>query len=161
VSILVLATEHPVARKLHTCQMCSRLIAPGERYTRQRAIGDDGPYVWKECAHCSAMVDLLDIDWHDYQDEGWGPDAMFEYDPDTVKVMRLKALWRKRWTRRDGSLYPIPVGPDQPEEQPALTCRFCGVALRPARPSVWVDAEGRATGTVDDRNHNHTPEAAS
>jgi hypothetical protein len=76
---LVLASENPVARKEHRCQLCNRTIEPGERYNRQRNIGDDGPYVFKACAHCHAYVRLADI--AGYCDDGYTADDVWEYEP--------------------------------------------------------------------------------
>lgn len=107
---LLLASEHPVARKEHTCSMCRRTIEPGERYNRQRCIGDDGPYVFKDCAHCSALVAILHAvegDWYD-TDFGYTEYDVAELDPTTIRTARLKVMWKRHWRRRDGALYPVP-----------------------------------------------------
>lgn len=106
----VLASEHPVARKEHECSLCHRTIRPGERYNRQRSIGDDGPYVFKDCAHCEALVKALNDDegdWFDYY-EGYTEWDVAEFEPTTMRTARLKVMWKRQWRRRDGALYPIP-----------------------------------------------------
>lgn len=106
-SPLVLADDNPVARKEHGCQLCGRTIEPGERYSRQRNIGDDGPYVFKACAHCHAYVRLSEIaEWCD--DVGYTADDMWEYEPRNITEARWRAQHRRRWRRRDGGLCPIP-----------------------------------------------------
>lgn len=104
---LVLGDETPTARKEHRCQLCERTIRPGEKYHRQRNIGDDGPYVFKNCAHCQTMLPLIDWDWGD----GYTYDEFDSWWPErgSVEQWRLKVGWRRRWTHRDGTLYPVPV----------------------------------------------------
>ena len=106
----MIANEHPVARIMHRCDLCLRLIQPGERYNRQRIIGDDGPYVFKDCAHCSAAVKILDRvegDWYD-SDFGYSSFDLADFEPTTIETARLKVMWRRQWRRRDRALYPIP-----------------------------------------------------
>ena len=107
-SILVLADEQPVARKEHRCLCCYRTIEPGEKYHRQRNIGDDGPYVWKSCAHCAEMAVICDL-WAWADDYGVAWDSYDQFEPSSLAELRLKALWRKGWRRGDGTLYSIPV----------------------------------------------------
>jgi hypothetical protein len=107
-SPVVLASENPVARVEHGCQLCGRTIEPGERYNRQRNIGDDGPYVFKACAHCNAYVRLTDLS--SWCDDGYTIDDVYEYEPCTMREARWRAQHRRKWRRRDGSLYPIPGG---------------------------------------------------
>jgi hypothetical protein len=109
--VLVLGeTTNPVARRDHRCQLCSREIQSGERYNRQRNIGDDGPYVFKACAHCTAMVKVLNEiegDWYDDW-EGYSYTDLLEFDPSAIYTARLRVMFRRGWRRRDGSLYPVP-----------------------------------------------------
>lgn len=105
-SPLVLASENPVARIEHKCQLCYRTIEPGEQYNRQRNIGDDGPYVFKACAHCDAYVRLAGI--ANWADDGYAADDVWEYPPANIREARWRAMYRRKWRRRDGGLYPIP-----------------------------------------------------
>jgi hypothetical protein len=125
VSVTVIADEHPTARIAHTCQMCGRTIQPGEVYRRQRNIWDGtDPYVWKECAHCEALLKVGTFDDY-WWDEGVNEDTIREWEPPTITDMRWKVQWLRRWARRDGSLYPIPArltppaqsGPDGGEQR--------------------------------------------
>lgn len=109
---LVLASENPVARKDHRCDLCDRIIGPGERYNRQRNIGEDGPYVFKVCAHCCALVRLTTAtDWAD-DDAGYAADDICEWEPGTIWEARLRAQYRRKWRRLDGRLYPVPTAPE-------------------------------------------------
>lgn len=49
---VVLETVRPVARKEHFCETCLGTIGAGDKYVRQRNIGDDGPYVFKSHQLC-------------------------------------------------------------------------------------------------------------
>lgn len=109
--VTILADDSPVARKTHTCDMCSRTIEPGETYRRARSVGDDGPYTFKECGHCRLLLSLYGDefvwDWW----EGYSPEDVIEWEPQTVATLRLKVQFRRRWRRRDGGLYPLPIPP--------------------------------------------------
>lgn len=104
----VMSQATPTARKPHRCELCGRTIHPGERYDRSSNLGDGHLYTWKECLHCKALAALLwALDVPDY-DYGLGPDDVGEWEPQTVPLLRLKALFLRRWTRTDGTLYPVP-----------------------------------------------------
>lgn len=106
---VILWATTPVARKPHTCSLCSRTIDPGERYRRTRLVWDDAPYTFKECDHCAALVRVTDVmEWAD-EDSGYTTDDVHEWEPRTVRDLRLKVQFMRRWRRRDGSLYPVPV----------------------------------------------------
>jgi hypothetical protein len=106
----------PVARIEHHCSLCDRTIEPGEQYARHRMVGDDGPYVWKECAHCRALMKVYgsEIVWDWY--EGWGDEDVREWEPSTAEGREAQAHWRARWRGPDGALYPVPVAPDSSEQ---------------------------------------------
>ena len=53
-----LSQSEPKARKAHKCQMCYRTIEPGETYTRQANLGDDGFYSWVNCQQCDVFLNL-------------------------------------------------------------------------------------------------------
>lgn len=113
-SVTVIASENPVARKEHQCALCGRTIRPGERYNRQRNVWDGDPYVFKSCAHCHWLVtkgcpDSL-REFIDWADEGYTTDTIWDWEPSTVAEARLLVGFRRKWTRRDGSLYPVPDG---------------------------------------------------
>lgn len=104
--MIVLHSERPRAIKEHRCSCCSRVIRIGEQYERQRNIGDDGPYVFKSCAHCTALLRLVDL----YYDDGcgWSGEDFLCHEPASVTEARWLVQFRRRWTRRDGALYPVP-----------------------------------------------------
>lgn len=71
---------------------------------------DGTAWTWKECAHCEVLIAWLyrlDEVWGG--DEGYGPETFANWEPSTWSDLRLKANWRRRWTRRDGSLVPVPT----------------------------------------------------
>ena len=105
--VQVLSRSSPKARKAHKCQMCFRVIESGETYHRQFNEYDSSVYTWKECAHCVALLRLVDIE--DWDDSGISDETVSEWEPGDLWELRLKALWRKKWRRADGSLYPVPT----------------------------------------------------
>ena len=98
----------PTARKPHPCELCRRTIRPGERYLR--GVGMDGitAWTWRECAHCDAIRDLARAYGADGADGEYSLDVIAEWEPQTPSQLRALVLWRRQWTRRDGSLYPVP-----------------------------------------------------
>lgn len=105
--ITTIAQERPTARKEHRCLLCHRMIRSGEKYLRQRNIQPgEVPYVWKECAHCEALVALVDIDWDFW--EGINYESVSEHEPRDWSEARLLVMWRMKWTRKDGTLWPVP-----------------------------------------------------
>ncbi|GEL47427.1 hypothetical protein CHO01_25430 [Cellulomonas hominis] len=97
-----------MARTEHPCSMCGRTIRPGERYHRSSQVNDGHAYTWRNCAHCEVLSELLwwlDVPDPDY---GLGADDVSEWEPETAAHLRLKALWDRGWTRKDGALHPVP-----------------------------------------------------
>ena len=105
--VQVLSRSEPKARTSHKCQMCFRVIDPGETYERQFNVFDGRAYTWKTCTHCQALMRLASIEYE--ADEGYSDETIDEWEPGDVWELRLKALWRKKWRRKDGSLYPVPT----------------------------------------------------
>lgn len=95
----------PKARKAHTCELCGRVIDPGETYHRYDGIYEGRALTWKQCQHCDAAVRAFDIEgW----DDGVGPDDMGEWEPRTVTELRNKVYYSRQWRRPNGELYPVP-----------------------------------------------------
>lgn len=109
--VVTLSRAEPTARKSHRCSLCGRIVNKGETYERQANIYDGRAYTWKSCAHCTAFMSLhtsLRENVH-YDAEGWDSERVWEWDYcASVWEARLRAMFRRRWTRRDGTLYPIP-----------------------------------------------------
>lgn len=95
----------PTARKWHTCEMCRRTIRPGEMYHRMAGL-DGQAWTRKECAHCRPLVDLI-VQRHGYDE--YDDDLIDGWDPDGIPEARVWVQWKRKWTRRDGCLYPVPV----------------------------------------------------
>lgn len=113
-SSTVIAQTNPVARKEHYCDLCNRVIDAGETYTRTRAVGDDGPYVWKQCSHCTALLLIYgdDIIWDRW--EGYCDEDVRQWEPTGDAEQVLKARWLQHWRDVDGTLVPVPVKPGAP-----------------------------------------------
>ena len=107
--MLILDSVRPVARKTHQCLLCFRTIQPGEKYQRQRSIGDDGPYTFTACAHCDALATLIDVWGRCDQDGGYTAEDIAETEPQSIEEARWLVQWRRKWRRRDGALYEIPT----------------------------------------------------
>lgn len=105
----MLGDSKPKARVEHRCGLCNRVIGVGETYHRARIVGDDGPYVFKKCAHCSATLRLYfdEIVWE--PSEGYCDEDFHNWEPSTIHGARLRAQYRRKWRRRDGTLYPVPT----------------------------------------------------
>ena len=102
-----------VAQRSPKCSLCGRAIRKGETYSWSTNIADYAPYTWNQCLHCSALVHAIDTDagaygWYD-DDYGYRADEVAEYEPRSVSVLRLKAMWNRQWERRDGDLYALPA----------------------------------------------------
>lgn len=96
--------KNPTARKPHNCGSCGRTIQPGEKYLR--GVGLDGTaWTWKECGHCERLAEYV-VALYDLDE--YGGDDLHEWDPDGLAELRVKVQFRKRWTRQDGTLYPLP-----------------------------------------------------
>ena len=72
----VLAEERPVARKAHHCDVCLGTIGAGDRYLRQRNVGDDGPYVFKAHALCWSLSLFIAERLDYWTDDGEWPEPM-------------------------------------------------------------------------------------
>lgn len=94
--------SRPKARKPHVCQMCGRTIRPGELYRRGVGLDDGTAWTWKECLHCEQLVRYVN------EDESYDDDLINEWAPETIGHARLRAQYRRKWQRFDGSLYPLP-----------------------------------------------------
>lgn len=97
------ADAWPTARKPHRCEDCGRTIRPGEKYRKGSGMDGSTAWTWRECEHCTCLVHLLD------RDDSYSDEDFINWEPTTLAHLRLKAMWLKKWERRDGSLYPAPT----------------------------------------------------
>lgn len=97
---------HPTARKEHYCEMCSRIIRKGETYMRGAGFGDGEAWTWKVCAHCDPLTTYVFAQSSEYE---YSSDLLVEWEPQTLHEARLRAMHHRKWTRGDGSLYPVPT----------------------------------------------------
>lgn len=108
----VLHRSTPKARTEHDCSMCGRTIRKGEVYERQDNVFDGRRYAFKCCEHCRAASDrAIQLNPYDYYDEGINRDYIEQVlcdDRETLADIRMLIHFRRRWTRRDGSLWPVP-----------------------------------------------------
>jgi hypothetical protein len=106
----VLDDQKPTARIEHWCSTCCRIIQPGETYRRIRLITDDGPDVYKGCAHCEAVFNEIwrtDPDVRYYED---GVD-LHEYlrEADCFPLLRL---FEKQWRNVGSDELPLKCLPN-------------------------------------------------
>lgn len=102
-------STHPRARTKHQCESCYRPIRVGETYHRGVGMDEGTAWTWKECAHCEVLSQWLMRLGVIYGEDGYGPDDFGYWSPLTASDLRLKVNWRRKWTRRDGSLVPVPT----------------------------------------------------
>lgn len=98
------------ALKPHICESCGRVIDKGEKYQRTFAIDSGDTWIYKECAHCTALVSLWCVWEYSGTGEGYTSDTIQEYRDEirTIPDARLWAQWHRKWRRGDGTLFPIP-----------------------------------------------------
>lgn len=96
----------PVARVAHRCSVCSRTISKGETYAHCKGFIDGRFHVWRECAHCNAMIESYGID--DLDGNRPGPDSVEDFEFTTITGLRHRAQFKKRWQRADGTLLDVP-----------------------------------------------------
>lgn len=94
--MLILDDETPRARIEHRCSCCGRTIAPGERYHRQRIIGDY-PYVYRCCEHCYKVFSHIVAVDPESVDDDYGIDIgeyMGQYMRDSLLFKQFCQQWR-------------------------------------------------------------------
>lgn len=104
----VIWESEPVARQHHACSSCERAINPGEKYLRQWLVGDDGPFTYKACEHCRAFVSLYLNDFCPDPYEGWLPEDVEEWEPNTDAAREHRRRFLIGW-RHGRDLYPVPT----------------------------------------------------
>lgn len=109
----VLTQKDVRARKEHRCYECRRTIAKGEQYRYETYLADGSISNLKTCRHCLRVREWLlrecggflceamleDIEEH-AQEEGYG-----------VGVKMMAIGMRRRWKRRNGTMWPLPSIP--------------------------------------------------
>ncbi|WP_405375901.1 MULTISPECIES: hypothetical protein [unclassified Microbacterium] len=109
---MVLHSSSPKARKEHRCSTCGRVIGVGETYLRQHNVFDGQRYSYLNCEHCLAFTRrALQLDAN-YWDDGINKEALdeaFVYYRQNISDLRLLVMFRRRWRRSDGTLYPVPT----------------------------------------------------
>lgn len=83
---LVLGDTWPVALKPHTCDICCGVIAPGDRYHRQRNIWEGEPCVFKAHGLCDAAY------WIKFREQDLYYDETVEFDEIRPLLLRFFAL---------------------------------------------------------------------
>jgi len=121
--VSLLTNAWPVARKPHRCELCRRVIDPGEKYNRQSSVYDGRAYTFKSCAHCIALIDLYP-DTIELADEGYTEDDLREWEPLSVPAARLRAQYRRGWRNLAGDLYPVPTVQQYPPYPRTHLARF-------------------------------------
>lgn len=83
-SVTMLADDWPVARVEHRCSLCGGVIAPGDRYRRQRYVDDD-PYTLKTHGLCDAAY------WVAYREFDYWDDEPVDQGEVELVMMRFFA----------------------------------------------------------------------
>lgn len=96
---------HPTARKAHRCSLCKRVIGTGETYLRGSGMDGEYAWTWKECVHCKVFAQLM-ARRCGYSE--WEFDVLGDFEPWDIAEARVRAQFRRRWRKLDGSLYPLP-----------------------------------------------------
>lgn len=135
--ITTIRDETPRARKPHRCQLCGRSIAVGERYHSQFNADGGESWMWRECAHCSAVVQTL---WNRRFDlEEINGFTVFDWlrESGDLALMRLAVGMKRQWRGFADGMMPIPAIP------PRL-CVDCREPVDAPRNYTWCarhDAE--------------------
>lgn len=102
--------EQRTAAKVHNCTECGRRIDKGEVYHYSTGLIDDHWYTHKVCAHCDTCRQWLLAVCNGYLFCGVLEDLHQHWDE-----WYLRSMWlgrrivesRRRWRRKDGTLYPV------------------------------------------------------
>ncbi|RCK68300.1 hypothetical protein DT076_16770 [Desertihabitans brevis] len=118
----------PVARKRHRCQMCGRVILPGESYQRMAGLDRCEAWTFKCCDHCSRVVHA----WTRHSGESeWYEDAIWDWLADGHPTVYAAA--QAGWRYPDGELVPLPFQP---------RCFTCGTFI--GGDALWCPPCDRA-----------------
>jgi len=98
------------ARKPHHCDECGRTIQPGETYRTCVGLTDHW-YGNKSCGQCTAALHWLTVVCRGYL-LGDILDELAQHTEEphpisTLALARLVVRMRKKWLRRDGTLWPV------------------------------------------------------
>lgn len=100
------------ANKEHKCLECQRTIAKGEHYEKSAGISDGQYYNSKTCAHCMVAREWLLVVCNGFLYEGVLEDLQEHWDEQwevrSWWLGRIVQRMNRRWTRRDGTLMPVP-----------------------------------------------------
>lgn len=102
--------EQRTAAKVHNCTECGRRIDRGERYFYSTGLIDACWYTHKICEHCDTCRQWLLVVCNGYLFCGVLEDLENHWEE-----WQLRSMWlgrrivesRRRWRRKDGSLYPV------------------------------------------------------
>lgn len=103
--VTVLSAARRRARKAHRCTECQRTIGVVEQYQHEATIFDGDFEVHRICAHCMRVRA-----WLDRNCGGWLYGGLWEdiSEHDEIRARILADGMRRKWTRRDGTLWSIP-----------------------------------------------------
>lgn len=101
----VLSAAWRRARKAHRCSECARTIGAGERYHHEATLYEGEFEIYRTCAHCMRVRA-----WLLGHCGGWLYGGLWEdiSEHDEVRARILAGGMRRKWTRRDGTLWRLP-----------------------------------------------------
>ena len=103
-----------VAHKTHWCTDCERLISAGESYTTRSGVCDGEIWSARWCHHCVAANDWAiregcwELPGGIVENLAQALQCIWEECP-SLCAGRMLIGFRRQWTRRDGTLMPIPA----------------------------------------------------
>lgn len=122
----------PVARKKHRCNMCFRVILPGEQYHRGALFDGRTAYTDKLCSHCYCVN--LHYQWSEEVTEDIFQEVVIEWLSENHYFAYRQMI--AGWRYPDGELVPPPL------QMHCIDCgaripdieRRCGTCI-----SIWMD----------------------
>ena len=94
------------ARKRHRCELCRRVVLPGEAYWRIAGLDNGHAWTYKSCWHCCRVGNT----WSRSQGEPeWFEECILEWLQDEHPA--IYACLLAGWRFPDGELLPLPFTP--------------------------------------------------
>lgn len=104
-------THHTARRKAHRCEECSRTISIGEGYWSVFGVFEGDPFRCTTCDQCRAACEWLLVVCsgflHNDVENELTEHLQEPYPISTYSLARLVVMMRRKWLRRDGSMWTV------------------------------------------------------